>query len=308
MQRFLLFDGGCQICSEAVSDIEMIAKGWLTVKSLNDPEIRALLDTHVPDWKFRPMLVEVDDHRVRVKTGFSMSSALLFGLGPVRSQRVLSRAVRAVQEKNAPARRSVLSGIGATAVLLGIGTFVGVNAGAAEASQSLTGTALKNVLKQANAKPAMQKARAAVRKKGYDLEKTEAVATQAEDGGYVVFLFVAHAKRPETDAAVISMEFGGKDEGTSIEYVSGSPEALFANETVRADTLKVQSGASELGIVQPFGAKEYISCLTFCVGANCASKAIKCRGLIFMYAVLACMVAVCGSKVNTCHKVCKSKW
>lgn len=56
------------------------------------------------------------------------------------------------------------------------------------------------------------------------------------------------------------------------------------------------------------GKGEYISCLACCVGGSCGANALRCRAALLMAAVLACMVAVCGSKVRGCHGSCQRLW
>ncbi len=88
--------------------------------------------------------------------------------------------------------------------------------------------------------------------------------------------------------------------------MSGDPDAA-AESSQLADALTIDALAIGGGM-GTMGKADYFKCVAFCVGANCASKAQKCAKLRFMYLVLACMVGVCGSKVRTCHKVCKKKW
>lgn len=88
MERYLLFDGGCTLCTGLAQDIERETNGWLTARSLRDPAMKALLDQERPGWKWEPTLVEVSDKRVRVHTGIKMRSRLAIGLGPKRAVRV----------------------------------------------------------------------------------------------------------------------------------------------------------------------------------------------------------------------------
>lgn len=56
MERILLFDSGCQSCSSIADEVQALADGWLTVRSLRDAEMRAVLDEARPGWRFEPTL------------------------------------------------------------------------------------------------------------------------------------------------------------------------------------------------------------------------------------------------------------
>lgn len=58
MDRFLLFDSGCSLCSALASEIERETDGWLTARSLRDQEVQAWLDRAQPGWHWEPTLLE----------------------------------------------------------------------------------------------------------------------------------------------------------------------------------------------------------------------------------------------------------
>jgi hypothetical protein len=99
MERYLLFDGGCVLCTGLAQAIEQETQGWLTAKSLRDPAMRELLDNARPGWTWEPMLVEVRGERVRVYTGLKMRSRLVVGLGPRRAVRVAQLVQQALVPK-----------------------------------------------------------------------------------------------------------------------------------------------------------------------------------------------------------------
>lgn len=96
MNRFLLFDSGCALCSGLASAIERESDGWLSARSLRDKRIQGVLNRERPGWQWEPTLLEVDNEQVRVLTGLAMRVRLLGGLGLRRSWRVGQLVGRAV--------------------------------------------------------------------------------------------------------------------------------------------------------------------------------------------------------------------
>lgn len=99
MERYLLFDGGCTLCTGLAHDIEHATNGWLTAHSLREAAMRELLDKARPGWHWEPMLVELDDGRVHVFTGIRMRSRLVVGLGPRRAAQVAQLVQQALTPK-----------------------------------------------------------------------------------------------------------------------------------------------------------------------------------------------------------------
>jgi hypothetical protein len=85
--RYLLFDFGCSTCTEIAAVVEE-ARGWLSVRSLNDPQAQRSLSKARPGWKWEPTLLEVAGKRMLAYTGLSMKTRMLMGLGPWRAARV----------------------------------------------------------------------------------------------------------------------------------------------------------------------------------------------------------------------------
>lgn len=82
MKHYLLFNGNCETCSQIAKELEKVSDGWLEIKSLNDPSIRAYLDINHPNWSWGPMIVlenNQGDHKVL--TGARMKSLLVRKLG-----------------------------------------------------------------------------------------------------------------------------------------------------------------------------------------------------------------------------------
>lgn len=87
MNRYLLVDSGCGICSSIAQQIQHEVDDILTVRSLSDKEITQILDTSLPGWKWEPMLLEVGQD-TRVYSGVNMRLRLIQVLGVFRALRV----------------------------------------------------------------------------------------------------------------------------------------------------------------------------------------------------------------------------
>lgn len=175
-----------------------------------------------------------------------------------------------------------------------------------EDDEELPGDERRRLFEGARASRAVQDAERGIAQQGFETRPGSTAAFRTADGHKVTMLFYAGISSPETDAAVVVHETDASGrESVITELVSGDPQRLLDGDK---QAITVRSLEPQAGDVSVMGKKEYISCIVFCVGANCAGPASRCRGLIFMAAVLACMVAVCGSKVRVCHRVCKRHW
>lgn len=92
MQRFLVYDDSCQHCGNLAQSVDAVAEGWLSCRGLSDPEMIAMIESVLPDWKWQPMLVTVNKDVVRVSSGALMIVRLGLGLGPRRAFRLLASA------------------------------------------------------------------------------------------------------------------------------------------------------------------------------------------------------------------------
>ncbi len=110
MERYLLFDSGCSVCSSLANQIEHASKGWLQARSLRDPQIQQQLDEAHPGWKWEPMLMEINAGRTHLFTGVSLRFKLLLGLGPAKTWEVAQLVGRArmASAANAQTRRGFL--------------------------------------------------------------------------------------------------------------------------------------------------------------------------------------------------------
>lgn len=115
MQRYLLFDAGCSVCTRLAENIERESDGWLMARSLRDPDVKTLLDAAKPGWQWEPTLLEVQDGQPRVFTGVAMRARMALGLGPRRAwhiMQILTDAVMPVASetpRRAFLRRSVVA-------------------------------------------------------------------------------------------------------------------------------------------------------------------------------------------------------
>ncbi len=106
MERYLLSDSGCSLCTSMAHQVEDASDGKLTARSLRDPEVRAVLDEVRPGWRWEPMLLEVDGERRRVYAGVGLRLRLVQVLGLWRAF-TLARIVQQAAIFQ-PGRRGVL--------------------------------------------------------------------------------------------------------------------------------------------------------------------------------------------------------
>jgi len=95
MNRSLLFDSGCSLCSGLARDVVAASDGLLQARSLHDPELQAALKRARPEWRWEPTLLEVQGAEAHVFTGFALRAQLLTVLGPRRAWRVAQLVARA---------------------------------------------------------------------------------------------------------------------------------------------------------------------------------------------------------------------
>ncbi|MGP4079175.1 hypothetical protein ACTWQL_04610 [Pseudalkalibacillus sp. R45] len=94
VKRYLLFDSNCSVCINLATSIEKESNGWLTIRSLHNPEMKELLNQAKPDWEFEPTILEVHDNKPPiVYTGMQLKTYILKGLGIRKSLRI-SRTIR----------------------------------------------------------------------------------------------------------------------------------------------------------------------------------------------------------------------
>lgn len=312
----LLFDSDCARCSSTARAAEEESAGALSVRSLRDPEIRALLDRHRPGWSWRPMLVVEDGSAVKVLAGAAMLRKLVSVLGTRRSWVVMSSVVR--ESGGAPAagmsRRTALRGAGGT-VLAVAGIAMGAKFAAAqppsgEDDPTISGAELDELVRRTTQSADGRSAINEIAAAGYDTGNPHGAAFADEAGGTVTMVFYPSTTNEETEAAALIQEASTSGAvRTKIEYVRGDLAAEERAGDELLSSLQVESG-SQFGApgLAARGKGEYISCLAFCVGGSCGANALRCRAALFMAAVLACMVAVCGSKVRGCHGSCQRLW
>lgn len=310
MKNYLLYDAGCAVCTGVAELVEQASDGWLTVRSLGDPQMAAVVAEHDPREYDRPRLVMEGRDGVRVLSGVAMSAAMIKGLGIRRAIKV-SKIVRdALQADDATGRRAFIRTVGLGAAVasgFAIGGAPAMASAGERGEGALSGAGLSSLRRQAAANVRYQAALRSAKAQGFSSKLSKSVGIDMGDEGQVLFTFMGHAQKTEREAIVISYERASGRERVALETVSGDPQEA-ASSSQLSKVLTVNSTAIGGSGMSTLGKTDYFRCVAFCVGANCSSKANKCLKLKFMYLVLACMVGVCGSKVKTCHKICKNKW
>lgn len=123
MNRYLLFDAGCSLCSGLARDIAAVSDGLLGARSLHDPEMQAALKRVRPGWRWEPTLLEVQGGEAHVFTGFALRAQLLAVLGPRRAWRVaqlVARAQTPLGEVDSSRRAAIKRGASFTAGIMGL--------------------------------------------------------------------------------------------------------------------------------------------------------------------------------------------
>ena len=120
MERYLLFNPGCTLCTQVTQAVEREADGWLSGRSLHDPQMQMLLKKARPNARWEPTLLEVNGEQVRAFTGVALELQLALGLGPQRCWQILRLIDQAALSRNnaESARRTFLKG--AAGVLAGV--------------------------------------------------------------------------------------------------------------------------------------------------------------------------------------------
>lgn len=94
MERFLLFDSGCSLCTDLARAVQCESRSQLKGRSLREPDIQILLDRSRPGWRWEPTLLEVDGENVKVFTRLALRAQLLRTLGPRKTWNVLRAMTR----------------------------------------------------------------------------------------------------------------------------------------------------------------------------------------------------------------------
>ncbi|MCA1655660.1 MAG: hypothetical protein LC635_04285 [Pseudonocardiaceae bacterium] len=281
------------------------------MRSLHDSEVRELLNTGRPGWRWEPTLLTVDGERVRVSTGPAMVARLTAGLGLRRATRVarLARQALAVRTESSEGRRSFLRKAGAGFVAL-TGLAIGAQ-GAASASGApsaggermlpMNGVAKTDAVRAARAAEAVRAAERTLAAQGYVAEPSARLAFRLPDNGRLVYLFYESQDDPNGSAGFVGVELAADGQTlTTASTLSGSSANLDAVTATRLGTE---------GELAPMGPQHYFSCMGICLGATCGPTALRfCRAIPHLAASLACMVGYCGWKTYPCHNQCKAFW
>jgi hypothetical protein len=244
MQRFLLFDSGCAVCSSVAEQVEQDAGGWLQVRDLNDPEMRQLLDQHYPTRVFRPTLVVVDGEKARMFTGPALSVRLVAGIGMRRAARIARHIVgmTARHPEDGVSRRSLLKAASTGAVaLFGLSFKPAAGAATAEGDDLLFGRQLDSVGRAAQASPGFRTALAYVKAGGFDTARPAATLAFKSEGATVVLTLFNSVALPETEAALVAHQFGAGAPRTITEFITADRSALNNSDRLTMDAFTVRS-------------------------------------------------------------------
>lgn len=115
MERYLLFDSGCSLCSNLAQSVQAESNGLLMARSLREPAIQAILNEVKPGWQWEPMLLEMDDDgSQQVFSGLQMRLRIVSKLGLSHAWRIAKLVGRTQLSANTQhaGRRSFLRYVG----------------------------------------------------------------------------------------------------------------------------------------------------------------------------------------------------
>ncbi|MEV4014281.1 hypothetical protein AB0J35_27645 [Nonomuraea angiospora] len=310
-RHVLLYDGKCGRCSDLATKVVAISAQKLDAVNLSDPQAAVWASAAGRDLPHRPALVVLSDRSTRLHTGIRMVTALVRLLGVRRGAAVL----RALGEEGAPGEAQISDGRRAffRAGLLGLGVVAGATilpgVARAEPEPELTPKERAQLQGQAAAYDRLDVVEAQLRDNGFQTAPSDEVVLGTVNDA-VVLSFYGRADGDPAKAAVLTRVLeGGRVVDASLELVSGEPNSLRADDGLDAQALEFSSlSLARPGEMETYGKKAYFNCMFWCVGANCRGAADQCRKIPILNLMLACIVAVCGTKAKNCHKVCKSKW
>lgn len=96
MERYLVYDAGCSVCTQLAELVRTAAPAKLSAISINDDAARHLLDQAYPHgWIRAPYLVVVRGEQVRAWTGLGAAARLAALMGPRKAWQVWREARRA---------------------------------------------------------------------------------------------------------------------------------------------------------------------------------------------------------------------
>lgn len=191
MNRYLLFDAGCDTCSGTAKQIQDEAGETLTVRSIAEPEIQQYLDKALPEgWDWEPMILEVseDDKDIQVHSGLLMRFRLIQLLGINKALNVASVVYKSIRPAmDLQSRRTFLRQTGSVAAGLAV---VGLNPLKAQTqyvintpsgditSRNLSGTELSDAVSNAKDAASYSKFTTDLDGRGYSERQGHATATE----------------------------------------------------------------------------------------------------------------------------------
>jgi hypothetical protein len=297
MERFLLFDSGCSLCTELAHAIEHETDGRLEARSLRDPEVKTLLDRVRPGWRWEPTLLEVEGDRARASTGMAMRARLVMGLGLRRAWRTAQLVSRAGVPLVAVdlGRRRFLKLLGGSALATVLASLLPSNKAFADGGGDKISDLLKNSkIEELKGEEAQQLIEQALRAdESLQLRAALPDFSPQSDGsralsvsgptytGRVVaipfksknnaeaFLFFS-ATNSKTESAMIALTTDGK-------IITGGDVYRVQGGVVTANQATIGSGASTAGVTG-----NCYNCMVSCL------QAYGCSG----YALAACMASM----------------
>lgn len=302
MERFLLFDSGCSLCTELAKAIERETDGRLKARSLREPEVKVLLDRAQPNWRWEPTLLEVDGERVRAFTGLAMRTRLLMKLGLKRTWRIAKLAHQAgmpLMEFGIGRREFIKRGV---ALLAGLFLWQRGQWGPSAPPQQGPQDGTKHPFQRLRVKKS-------IRLDGAEVLAFRETASKSADVNYIR----AHTAFDDNEAVVYRHElvdgntlwavaFPVKDKGFVLYHILARPVERLKSQalyyTVKGETASLQvASVNGRGMTVPsLGGATIQSACDGCDGINFTFDCNACVSINW-----ACVAELCG---GTCVPVC----
>ncbi|ASU84529.1 hypothetical protein CDO52_18500 [Nocardiopsis gilva YIM 90087] len=312
MQRILLYNASCGFCTSVAAGVEDEAGGWLTVRDMDDPQMRELTKRAAAGFRGEePLLLLVRDDRVTALRGMSMRLHLLKGLGSKRSwniwKRIASSADSAAGDSRGLTRRGVLGRAAAVsasvAVLAGVRTAPAAAASTTDSedwlarltlgeARELTGEELQQTWRSAQGSANLRGLMGSELPDGpLSTQEAPGVAQSAELNG-------------------VTHQIAGGGELTALLRQRGDEFAVFYEARQGQDTrhrsmiLQLDEAHDRLHIVGRAEQDEVLAPTSNVTLRSSCSKASDCPGACFTCQCsgisLTCMAQCCGSCLAAC--------
>lgn len=298
MERYLLFDAGCSICTNVAATIERESGGWLTAKSLNDPTARAWREETGQADSWEPALIEVTTERTQAFTGFALRRRLVGGLGPRRAWKVLRLVAEFGMESDSGegvTRRVILRRGVAVIAAAALGPRLS-SAFAAPLPPvvALRGAELTRVIQHLDRDAKVTTLQTFLKAQGFTPSFDQTVSLSASNESMTILPF-ADSIDDQRGAIIAHVSFA---DGTQ------RIEASILSRDRQDAALQTEDFGVQGEDVTAIPGGGFVTCVLVCIGPGCASAGNRCPRFPSQV-FLACLAGFCGATVFRCARLCR---